>query len=80
MTSARRRGNRQLLPEKCQNKEKKKVKGKKERMSHLSQGSHDSVYDFEKCETAAVKVGRNLLKVAEGSAAKARGRYSINSI
>lgn len=30
VTSARRRGNRQLLPEKCQNKEKKKVKGKKE--------------------------------------------------
>lgn len=49
-------------------------------MSHLSQGSHDSVYGFEKCETAAVKVGRNLLKVVDGSAAKARGRYSINRI
>lgn len=49
-------------------------------MTHLSQGSHDSVYGFEKCETAAVKVRMNLLKVVDGSAAKARGRYSINRI
>lgn len=53
---------------------RKKERKREERMSHLSQGSHDSVYGCEKCETAAVKVGRNLLRVAEGLAAKAHAK------